>query len=191
MCSIQIKILLSCRFFATNSEKCFWIFLIQKRLYRFFRAICVFFFVNCWLVVAHGYFFHKPSTKSSLGDNFCVFEIFCRKKITFFFWIRLTGERTSKVTSGTSGDHLLVTSVTKKMSGLLGRVTSENPWKKNSSSLVGSSAIKNSVVVLDISLGVCSCPLFVSKKKLNLIQKVLCPYYQGGWSPKLCFKTYL
>ena len=85
-----------------------------------------FFFVNGLYVVSHGYVIHKPSTKARWGTNFVCLRFFVAKKSRFFS-IRLTGERTSKVTSGTSGDHLLVTSVTKKMSGLLGRVTSENP----------------------------------------------------------------
>ena len=67
----------------------------------------------------------KLSIKSSFGDNFFVVEFFFAKNSDFF--IRLTGKGTSEVTSGTSGDHLLVTSVTQKLSGTLDRVTSENP----------------------------------------------------------------
>ena len=70
---------------------------MQKTLYRFF-----------------GYFFHISSTKARWGTIFLFFEIFCRKRTSSFFWTRLTGEGTSEVMSGTSGDHLLVTSASKK-----------------------------------------------------------------------------
>ena len=116
-CSIQLLILLLCRFFATNSEKCFWIFLIQKRLYRFFVQSMCFFAAKCWHVVSHGYFFHKASTKARWGTIFMFLRFLSQKKFKFFFWIRLTGKGTSEVTSGTSGYHLLVTSATKKKVG--------------------------------------------------------------------------
>ena len=47
------------------------------------------------------------------------FSVFFRFFVANIFWIRLTGEGTSEVTSGTSGNHLMVTSATKKKSGLL------------------------------------------------------------------------
>ena len=56
-CSFQLVILLSCRFFATNSEKCYS---NAKKLYCRFVAIC-FFFVKCW---------HEIINKISLEDSF-------------------------------------------------------------------------------------------------------------------------
>ena len=53
-----------------------------------------------------------------LIDNFCVFEFVFRKKLMFFLDTS-NRERTSEVTSGTSGDHLLVTSATKKCQAFL------------------------------------------------------------------------
>ena len=74
-------------------------------------------------MVSHGYFFHKASTKARWGTIFMFLRFLSQKKFKFFFWIRLTGKGTSEVTSGTSGYHLLVTSATKKKSGLLDRLT--------------------------------------------------------------------
>ena len=90
---------------------------MQKTLYRFF-SWNLFFFVNCSDVVSLGYFIHKPSTKARWGTIFVCLKLFVSQKIQVF-WIRLTGERTSGVTSGTSGNHLMVTSVTKKCQAFL------------------------------------------------------------------------
>ena len=158
------------KFYMKNSTKKSWFDDQLKYWIELVNLLSSRFFVNCSHVVYHCYFIHKPSTKACWGTIF-LFEIFLSQKIQLFLD---TSNRGKDLWGGvwnlgrsSLGD---VCNQTKCQAFLVG-------WrlktlvKKNSSSLVGSSAIKNSSTgVTSLSwilvLGCAHAPSLFKKIKL-------------------------
>ena len=97
-------------FFATFSEKNFWVFPMQKTLYRFLCNLC--FFVNCWHEGSR-YFTQKNQQKLVGGQFSCLRDFLSQKNTNF-----LAMSNRGRVFWGdvwNLGDHLLVTSGNKKV----------------------------------------------------------------------------